>query len=474
MNGTGYLTTRGSEFRDGTGAPTRLRGVGLGGWMNMENFITGYPANESHDAAPRSTRCSAPSATSAFFDRLLDALLRSRRRAAACRSRRQLRARSRSTTAHFEDDDRPFELREDGFRLSTAPSRLCAAHGIYTVIDLHAVPGCQNQHWHSDNPTHSALFWEHPHFQDRVVHLWEAIADRYRDDAWVGGLQPAQRAGRRERRGRRRRSTTGLWPRSARSTPTTSLFLDGNTYSTDFVVFAEPVRERRLHLPRLRARPASFGGPYPGRRPGVWCDATAARAEVPGAHRVRARDRHADLGRRVRPGLHRRPANATQQRYADPRRPARHLRPHGAGWSLWTYKDIGLQGLVTVSPDTPYQRHFGPIVAKKARLGTDRWTTSGTATAPLTEPVHQLIAEEFPDFDPYPWGARDWVTTRLNHGMFAEPMVDEYATAFAGLDDSELIALADSFALSNCVLREPLAQRIRDHCSSPTRPATCP
>jgi len=24
-----------------------LRGVGLGGWMNMENFITGYPATET-------------------------------------------------------------------------------------------------------------------------------------------------------------------------------------------------------------------------------------------------------------------------------------------------------------------------------------------------------------------------------------------------------------------------------------------
>jgi hypothetical protein len=23
-----------------------VRGFGLGGWLNMENFITGYPANE--------------------------------------------------------------------------------------------------------------------------------------------------------------------------------------------------------------------------------------------------------------------------------------------------------------------------------------------------------------------------------------------------------------------------------------------
>jgi len=31
---------------DGEGNPVVLRGFGLGGWMNMENFITGYPANE--------------------------------------------------------------------------------------------------------------------------------------------------------------------------------------------------------------------------------------------------------------------------------------------------------------------------------------------------------------------------------------------------------------------------------------------
>ena len=28
-------------------SPVTLRGVGLGGWMNMENFITGYPSTES-------------------------------------------------------------------------------------------------------------------------------------------------------------------------------------------------------------------------------------------------------------------------------------------------------------------------------------------------------------------------------------------------------------------------------------------
>jgi hypothetical protein len=40
------LTVRGSQIVNGDGEAVVLRGFGLGGWMNMENFITGYPGNE--------------------------------------------------------------------------------------------------------------------------------------------------------------------------------------------------------------------------------------------------------------------------------------------------------------------------------------------------------------------------------------------------------------------------------------------
>jgi endoglucanase len=40
------LSTEGPRITNREGSPVVLRGVGLGGWMNMENFITGYPANE--------------------------------------------------------------------------------------------------------------------------------------------------------------------------------------------------------------------------------------------------------------------------------------------------------------------------------------------------------------------------------------------------------------------------------------------
>ena len=36
----------GTELIAPDGSPVRLRGVGLGGWMNMENFITGHSGTE--------------------------------------------------------------------------------------------------------------------------------------------------------------------------------------------------------------------------------------------------------------------------------------------------------------------------------------------------------------------------------------------------------------------------------------------
>jgi len=59
-----HLTTRG-------GRPVVLRGVGLGGWMNMENFITGFPGTETLQRAALE-RALGEQGTRRFFDRFLD------------------------------------------------------------------------------------------------------------------------------------------------------------------------------------------------------------------------------------------------------------------------------------------------------------------------------------------------------------------------------------------------------------------
>src|ERR1041384_5525963 len=182
------LRVQGTQLVRGSGTPVVLRGVGLGGWMNMENFITGYPANESQQRAALRDAL-GETGYRRFFDRFLHAFFDDE-------DARFLASigvncfRLPLNYRHFEDDDRPFELKDEGFRTLDRAIESCARHQIYTVLDLHALPGFQNQHWHSDNPTHWAQFWTHRHFQDRTVHLWEALAERYRDHAWVAGHNP--------------------------------------------------------------------------------------------------------------------------------------------------------------------------------------------------------------------------------------------------------------------------------------------
>lgn len=450
-----YLSVDGTGFADPAGSPVLLRGIGLGGWMCMENFVTGYPSTESRmRAAVR--RVLGEERSEFFFDRLLTAFFG----AGDARLLADLginALRIPVSYRHFEDDARPFRLKQEGFRHLDRVVELCAAAGIYSIIDLHAVPGWQNQRWHSDNPTHEALFWQHPHFQDRVVHLWEAIADHYRGNAWVAGYNPLNEPGDESR------VAVGPFYRRLVAAiravdPDHVLFLDGNTYSTEFDIFdafAE-LPANVVYVCHDYAAPGlAYGGPYPGHTRGQWHDrATVERKFLERSEFCRKTGTPVWVG------------EFGPVYTGDPRRDEQRLqlladqleiyRRHGASWSLWTYKDIGLQGLVYAAPDSAYLTRFGGLVAKKARLAVDAWGSDGQGPREITGPVQDLVEREFPDFAPYPWGRWDWVRTLLMTITLAQPMVDEYAELFRGLDDGELAALADSFALDACVVREPL------------------
>ena len=125
------------------------------------------------------------------------------------------------------------------------------------------------------------------------------------------------------------------------------------------------------------------------------------------------------------------------------------------------YKDLGRQGLAMVRPDSPYRRRFDDFVAKKNRLGADQWGSDGHGIVEVTQPFQDMMDREFPDFDPY-LGRFDWVRTLLLNITVAQPLAYEYAELFRGLDDDELIALADSFAFANCDVRRPSCEQLRD------------
>ncbi|MEO3808291.1 cellulase family glycosylhydrolase [Sphaerisporangium sp. B11E5] len=452
-----FLRTAGRHFVDEAGDTVRLRGVAVGGWLNMENFITGYSGNES---LMRSTvrAVLGDDRYELFFERLLTSFF-GEADAKLLADAGMNCVRLPVNYRHFEDDARPFDFKKDGFRHLDRAIEACARHGIYSVIDLHALPGSQNHHWHSDNPTHRPAFWDHPHFQDRVVAIWEHIAEHYKDNPWVAGYNPVN-----EPADESREVVGPFYSRLVEAIraidPRHILFLDGNTYSTEFDVFEEPW-ENTVYVCHDYAAPGlGGGGDYPGETAGRYFDKAALEAKY--AERTEYCRRTGtpvwvgEFGP-IYTGDER--ADAMRRRLLSDQLDI--YRRDEAGWSIWMYKDLGRQGLVYVRPDSPYMKRFGAFVAKKNRLGADQWGSDGSGVAEVTKPFYEMIDKEFPTFDPYPWGRFDWVRTLLLNLTVAQPLAYEYAELFRGLTDDDLIALADSFALENCDVRTTLRDQLR-------------
>jgi endoglucanase len=451
------IRVRGTELVNERDETVRLTGPCIGGWLNMENFITGYAANESMmRAAVRDAL--GENRYHFFFEQLLTQFFADDD-AAFLSDLGTNCVRIPINYRHLESDARPMEVIEDGFRHIDRAVETCARHGIYVVLDLHALPGSQNQHWHSDNSTHRALFWEHLDFQDRVVHLWEAIADRYKGNAAVAGYNLMN-----EPAGESRKVLGPVYERIMHAIravdPDHTLFVDGNTYSTEFDIFSEPWENTVYTLHDYTPAGLGRGGRYPGTTDGTWID----RDEV--ERKFLQRSAYARrTGTPICVGefgpIYTGDIQWDRERSQILADQLDIYRRYGASWALWVYKDLGRQGLVTVRPESAYRQRFDDFVAKKNRLGADQWGSTGEGPREITQPVQDLIAREFPNFDPYPWGRFDWVRTLLLNITFAQPLVQEYAELFRGLGDNDLVELAESFAFVNCDVRESVRELIQ-------------
>jgi hypothetical protein len=132
----------------------------------------------------------------------------------------------------------------------------------------------------------------------------------------------------------------------------------------------------------------------------------------------------------------------------------------GLSWSAWTYKDIGVQGIVHVDPESEWMRAIGPVPAKKRRLATDLWGVPGQNAAEYMLPIEGVLAREFGEQPEYFSRAAKLVRARL----MADALVPEFVACFNGLDDGQLERLADSFSFDRCVQRTALADVFAEAC----------
>src|SRR6201999_1800025 len=108
-------------------------------------FITGYPGHE-HEHRASMLKVLGKEKCDHFFDKFLENFFTDKdAEFFASNGLNQLRLPL--NYRHFEDDMNPRILKPEGFKHLDRVIDLCAKHKIYTILDLHALPGGQGPDW---------------------------------------------------------------------------------------------------------------------------------------------------------------------------------------------------------------------------------------------------------------------------------------------------------------------------------------
>lgn len=372
---------------------------------------------------------------------------------------------------HFEDDMNPRVLKKDCFKHVDRVVEICARYKIYTILDLHALPGGHNPDWHSDNRTNHPAFWDHKDFQDRVVWLWQQFASRYKDNAWVAGYNPIN-----EPCDPLHYRLPAFYDRVEKAIreidPHHILWLDGNTFSMEWRTFDHilPNCVYALHDYSMMGFPK--GDTYTGAEDQKSKLERQFLRKAEFMHKWKTPIWNGEFGPvYANPELDKGHEEINAARYALLDEQLRIYDKHGIYWSIWLYKDIGVQGMVHVSPSSPWLTTIADFLKKKRHLQLDAWGRyPSPAIENLINPLVEFIDQHCPQSKeqyPTPWATERQLTRLINQIWMAGAVSDEFAELFRDFSFEQLEACAKSFAFEECVQREGLNQALEKHAQAP-------
>lgn len=462
------LEVRNGKIVNSNGQPIQLRGTCVGGWMNMENFINGYPGDESGVRAIMARDLGSDKAEF-FFDRMLDAVLgeediRFLKDCGATVVRLPLNYR------HFERDDAPFQYSAKGFARLEQMVQWCGKHKLYVILDLHAVQGWQNTDWHCDNSSRQTLFWHHKLFQDRFVALWEEFARHFAGNPIIAGFNVMNEPVTNAPFGRFASEYTPNWEiinqvyrrvvNAIRAIdPDHIIFLEGDYFSSRFEGFEPPFADNLVYSSHNYTA-AGFGpGGYPGTFGGQHWD-LARQEEIFYNHEGPrfSRKHNVPLWVGEFGSAYNGPASENEDRLQALDDQISVFNRQGAHWTTWTYKDVGIMGWVTLPPESEYMRVIAPALKAKYDLYSDFWMRWLPPT-PAVNAVEQLagiIEAALPGYPVDQAANRTYLMQAALSGYVGNFLQPYYAGCFKGMTETDLDRVLQSFTLKNCRPNEGL------------------
>lgn len=190
----GFLKQKDQKIVNEKGENVILRGLGLGGWMVQEGYMlkTSDFAGPQHKIKAKITELVGEKNTTEFYDAYLKHGITKRdidSLASWGFNSVRLPMHYNLYTLSVEEEKiaGKHTWLDKGFQMTDELLSWCADNKMYLILDLHAAPGGQGKDANiSDYDTTKPSLWESKANQDKMIAFWKKIAERYKDNPWIG------------------------------------------------------------------------------------------------------------------------------------------------------------------------------------------------------------------------------------------------------------------------------------------------
>jgi len=196
VNGQGFLHTDGKQIVDGNGENVILRGIGTGNWMIMEGYMmkTEGTSFSTHTGfRNKLTETIGEVRADSFYSVwLANHFNRNDADSMASWGYNCVRVAMHYKWFTLPIEDEPVAGEQTwldtGFELLDSLLDWCGDNGMYLILDLHGAPGGQGHDRDiSDYDPAKPSLWESQENRDRTIALWAKLAERFKDEPWIGG-----------------------------------------------------------------------------------------------------------------------------------------------------------------------------------------------------------------------------------------------------------------------------------------------
>jgi len=191
----GFLKANGKYITNQKGEKVILRGVGLGGWMLQEGYMLRVRniGQQQHVIKAKIEELIGTEKTPEYYNRWQQNHMRK----IDVDSMAAWGFNSIRLPMHYNLFTLPVEKEpvegintwiEKGFAMTDSLLSWCESNKIYLILDLHAAPGGQGNDVNiSDRDESKPSLWESEANRKKTIALWEKLAERYKNNPWIGG-----------------------------------------------------------------------------------------------------------------------------------------------------------------------------------------------------------------------------------------------------------------------------------------------